>query len=49
MSDYKFDTFYYSVDNSNEHYLDEIENLSDEEFKHSYKGKCVLHNAKDLN
>ena len=30
MKDYKFDTFYYSVDDSNEHYLSEIENLPDE-------------------
>lgn len=39
MSDYKFDTFYYIVDNSNEHYLSEIENLPDEEYARSYKGK----------
>lgn len=28
MRDYKFDTFYYSEDKSNEHHLSEIENLS---------------------
>lgn len=39
MSDYKFDTFYYSVDDSNEHYLSEIENLPDEEYEQLYKGK----------
>ena len=39
MKDYKFDTFYYSVDNSNEHYLSEIENLPDEEYEQLYKGK----------
>lgn len=39
MGDYKFDTFYYTEDQSNEHYLSEIENLSDEEYNTSYKGK----------
>lgn len=37
MGDYKFDTFYYSVDASNEHYLSEIENLSDTEYEQLYK------------
>lgn len=39
MGDYKFDTFYYTVDQSSEHYLSEIENLSDEDYKASFKGK----------
>lgn len=39
MGDYKFDTFYYSEDQSSEHYLSEIENLSDEEYGSLYKGK----------
>lgn len=39
MSDYKFDTFYYTVDNSNEHYLSEIETLDDSEYAKEYKGK----------
>jgi len=39
MGDYKFDTFYYSEDKSNEHYLTEIENLSDEEFNKMYRGR----------
>lgn len=44
MGDYKFDTFYYSEDKSNEHYLSEIENLPDEEYISLYKGKmyCPL-------
>lgn len=39
MGDYKFDTFYYSEDKSNEHYLSEIENLSEDDYKKNYKGK----------
>ncbi len=39
MGDYKFDTFYYIVDKSNEHYLAEIEDLTDLEFEQLYKGK----------
>ena len=39
MGDYKFDTFYYSEDKSNEHYLSEIENLTDADFNKLYKGK----------
>ncbi len=39
MSDYKFDTFYYTEDQSNEHFLSEIENLPDEDYIASYKGK----------
>ncbi len=39
MSDYKFDTFYYTVDKTNEHSLSEIENLSDADFICLYKGK----------
>lgn len=44
MSDYKFDFFYYSEDLSNEHYLAEIEDLSDEEYAVLYKDKmyCPL-------
>lgn len=43
MGDYKFDRFYYSEDESDEHYLSEIEGLSDEELV-KYKGKmyCPL-------
>lgn len=43
MGDYKFDRFYYIVDKSNEHYLSEIEGLSDAELV-KYKGKmyCPL-------
>lgn len=39
MGDYKFDTFYYTEDQSSEHYLFEIEDLSDEEYNASFKGK----------
>lgn len=39
MGDYKFDTFYYSKDKSNEHYLSEIETLSDDDYRSLYKGK----------
>lgn len=39
MKGYKFDTFYYTVDQSSEHYLSEIENLSDEDYNASFKGK----------
>lgn len=39
MSDYKFDTFYYSKDKSNEHYLAEIEALDDNVYVETYKGK----------
>lgn len=39
MGEYKFDRFYYSVDKSNEHYLDEIEHLTEEEFNAKYKDK----------
>lgn len=44
MGEYKFDRFFYSEDNSNEHYLSEIEKLSDEEYVRLYKGKmyCPL-------
>lgn len=43
MGDYKFDRFYYIEDKSNEHYLSEIEGLSDAELA-KYKGKmyCPL-------
>ena len=39
MGDYKFDRFYYTEDESNEHYLSEIEGLSEANFIRSYKGK----------
>ena len=39
MGNYKFDKFYYSEDQSNEHYLSEIENLSDKEYNNTYKDK----------
>lgn len=39
MGDYKFDKFYYTEDESNEHYLSEIEGLSEVRFIRSYKGK----------
>lgn len=39
MSDYKFDTFYYLKDKSNEHYLAEIETLDDNAYVETYKGK----------
>lgn len=39
MGDYKFDTFFYTIDKSNEHFLSEIENLSDTDFIRLYKGK----------
>lgn len=43
MGDYKFDRFYYSEDESDEHYLSEIEDLSDDNLA-KYKGKmyCPL-------
>lgn len=43
MGDYKFDRFYFIEDKSNEHYISEIEGLSDEESA-KYKGKmyCPL-------
>lgn len=47
MNDYKFDRFYYSVDDSNEHYLSEIENLSDEEYEQEYKGKMHCPQCKE--
>ncbi len=47
MGDYKFDTFYYSVDASNEHYLSEIENLSDTEYEQLYKGKMYCPKCKN--
>lgn len=46
MNDYKFDRFYYSVDDSNEHYLSEIENLPDEEYEQLYKGKMYCPRCK---
>lgn len=46
MRDYKFDTFYYSEDKSNEHHLSEIENLSDDDFICSYKGKMYCPKCK---
>ena len=46
MSDYKFDRFYYSVDDSNEHYLSEIENLLDEKYEQLYKGKMYCPQCK---
>lgn len=39
MGDYKFDTFYYTVDQSNEHYLSEIEDLSYEDYITLFKDK----------
>lgn len=39
MGNYKFDKFYYSEDGSNEHYLSEIENLSDNDYQNNYKDK----------
>ncbi len=44
MKEYKFDRFYYSEDESNDHYLSEIEDLSDDIFVTLYKGKmyCPL-------
>ncbi|MCI9577141.1 MAG: hypothetical protein HFJ84_11030 [Clostridiales bacterium] len=39
MSDYKFDTFYYSEDQSSEHYLIEIEKLTDDDYNQLYRGK----------
>lgn len=39
MGEYKFDRFYYTEDDSNEHFLSEIENISDEHFRTIYKGK----------
>lgn len=47
MNDYKFDRFYYSVDDSNKHYLSEIENLSDEEYEQEYKGKMHCPQCKE--
>ena len=46
MSNYKFDTFYYTVDKSSEHYLSEIENLPDEEYEKLYKGKMYCPHCK---
>lgn len=46
MGDYKFDTFYYSIDDSSEHYLSEIENLSDTEYEQLYKGKMYCPKCK---
>lgn len=39
MGDYKFDTFYYTKDQSSEHYLSEIEDLSYEYYITLFKGK----------
>lgn len=39
MGDYKFDKFYYTEDESSEHYLSEIEDLSESEYIRLYKGK----------
>ena len=39
MGDYKFDKFYYTEDASREHYLSEIEGLSEMEYIRLYKGK----------
>lgn len=36
----KFDTFYYSEDNSSEHSVSEVQNLSRESFDQLYKGKA---------
>ena len=46
MGDYKFDTFYYSKDKSNEHHLSEIEDLSDEKFDFLYRGKIYCPECK---
>lgn len=46
MGDYKFDKFYYTEDESNEHYLSEIEGLSEADFIRSYKGKMRCPNCK---
>jgi len=46
MGDYKFDTFYYSVDKSNDHHLSEVENISDDEFIRLYKGKMYCPECK---
>lgn len=46
MGDYKFDTFYYSVDKSNDHHLSEVEKLSDDEYTRSYKGKMYCPECK---
>ena len=39
MGDYKFDQFYYTEDESSEHYLSEIEGLSENEYIRLYKGR----------
>lgn len=46
MGDYKFDSFYYTKDKSSEHYLSEIENLSDADFIRLYKGKMFCPECK---
>ena len=46
MNNNKFDKFFYSVDNSSEHFLSEIENLSDEEYMQSYNGKMFCPRCK---
>lgn len=44
MADYKFDRFYYLDDDSNDHYLSEIEKLSDDDYNAHFKGRiyCPL-------
>ncbi len=46
MGDYKFDSFYYTNDKSCEHYLSEIEGLSDEDYIRLYKGKMFCPECK---
>lgn len=46
MGDYKFDSFYYTKDESSEHYLSEIEDLSDVDFINLYKGKMLCPECK---
>lgn len=46
MGDYKFDTFYYSEDQSNEHHLSEVESLPDAESIRRYKGKMYCPECK---
>jgi len=41
MKEYKFDRFYYIVDESTEHYLPEISELEVEEYNLRYKGKML--------
>ena len=46
MSNYKFDKFYYSEDQSSDHYLSEVEHLSDDDYNDSYKDKMYCPKCK---